>query len=56
MMCEQCALAVEWHYPHLTDEERGEILRSYARKPTGRCMVRWCSPTLNLIGRWQNSG
>ena len=34
-MCEQCALAVEWHYPHLTDAERGEILMSATCFPFG---------------------
>ena len=34
-MCEQCALAVEWHYPNLTDEERGEVLMSATCFPFG---------------------
>ena len=34
-MCEQCVLAVEWHYPNLTDEERGEVLMSATCFPFG---------------------
>lgn len=34
-MCDQCALAVEWHYPDLTDEERGELLMSATCFPFG---------------------
>jgi len=34
-MCEQCALAVEWHYPKLSDEERGELLMSATCFPFG---------------------
>ena len=34
-MCEACVLAVEWHYPHLSDEERGEILMSATCFPFG---------------------
>lgn len=34
-MCEQCALAVEWYYPMLTDEERVKILMSATSFPFG---------------------
>ena len=34
-MCEQCALAAEWYYPNLSDEERGEILMSATCFPFG---------------------
>lgn len=34
-MCEQCVLATEWHYPHLSEEERGDILMSATCFPFG---------------------
>ena len=34
-MCERCALAVERHYPHLTEAERCEILMGATCFPFG---------------------